>query len=231
MLARLGEGSAHPGGFLSTQRLLERHLLPQGSRILEIGCGTGRTACHLARCGYEVTAVDSNESMFEQASKRIAKEGAQVRLLSADACRLPFDEDTFDMVFVESVTVFTEAAESLREYSRVLKPGRKLLDREMILAGEKTALLKGSLKALYGMVTLARIEEWARLLEQAGFKDVHAEDIKTEILVTLDDVDMYREVDPTVFYDEQAFYMGQMNARILERYGKRLGSAVFVGTA
>ncbi|WP_028559402.1 class I SAM-dependent methyltransferase [Paenibacillus pinihumi] len=231
LLARLGEGSAHPGGFLSTKRLLEQQQLPQGSRVLEIGCGTGRTSCYLARSGCEVTAVDSNKAMIEQASKRIAREEAEVRLLHADACNLPFEDDTFDLVFIESVTVFTEAAVALKEYRRVLRPGGKLLDREMILTGADSTLLRGSLKALYGMKTLAREEGWLQMLEQAGFQNAAALDVKAEILVTLDDVDMYREVDPTVFFDDQAFYLGQMNARILERYGKKLGSAVFTGTS
>lgn len=231
LLARLGEGSAHPGGFMATMQLVERYPLPQGSRVLEIGCGTGRTSCHLARCGYQVTAVDSNESMLARAGRRIAREEAVVELIKGDAEQLPFADGRFDLVFVESVTVFTDALAALTEYRRVLKPGGLLLDRELTVSELSTSLMKGALQQLYGMRTLADEQRWLSMLRQAGFSQFESEDVRREIMVTLDDVDPNREVDPTLFFDETAFYLGQMNARILERYGTKLGSAVFVAVA
>ncbi len=231
LLARLGEGSAHPGGFMATMQLVERYPLPQGSRVLEIGCGTGRTSCHLARCGYQVTAVDSNESMLKRAERRIAREEAKVKLVRGDAEQLPFPDGIFDLVFVESVSIFTDARSALAEYRRVLKPGGTLLDRELTVSKESTALMKGAMRQLYGMRTMADEQGWLEMMRLAGFTHYSSEDVRPEIMVTLDDVDPNREVDPTLFFDEAAFYLGQMNARILERYRTKLGSAVFVARA
>ena len=66
MLSRLGMGSAHPGGFEATLRMLKNYPIQPGSRILEVGCGTGRTACHLSEMGYQVTAIDLNENMIKK---------------------------------------------------------------------------------------------------------------------------------------------------------------------
>ncbi|GAE08518.1 ubiquinone/menaquinone biosynthesis methyltransferase UbiE [Paenibacillus sp. JCM 10914] len=71
MLSKLGMGSAHPGGFEATLRMLKNYPIQSNSRILEVGCGTGRTSCHLAGLGYEVTAVDLNENMIKKARKRL----------------------------------------------------------------------------------------------------------------------------------------------------------------
>ena len=38
--------------------VLEELSLPPGSRILDVGCGTGRHAVELARRGYQITGVD-----------------------------------------------------------------------------------------------------------------------------------------------------------------------------
>lgn len=45
-------------------------LLSRGSRVVDVGCGTGRVAAELARRGHHVTGVDLDESMLEQARAR-----------------------------------------------------------------------------------------------------------------------------------------------------------------
>jgi predicted TPR repeat methyltransferase len=62
-----------------------RRLAPRAARNLELGCGTGAHAEHLARAGYAVHGVDQSESMLARASAR--KSG-----LPADvAARLSFE--------------------------------------------------------------------------------------------------------------------------------------------
>lgn len=43
-LAYYGIGSAHPGGFTLTKQLLAQLPFRHGANVLEIGCGTGKTA-------------------------------------------------------------------------------------------------------------------------------------------------------------------------------------------
>ncbi len=49
--------------------LLQRHGVPAGGRLLELGCGTGRHAAEFARCGYRVHGIDISEAMIVQANR------------------------------------------------------------------------------------------------------------------------------------------------------------------
>ena len=51
-----------------------------GDRVLEIGCGTGVDACHLAESGVEVLASDPSSQMIGVASRRVREKGLQARV-------------------------------------------------------------------------------------------------------------------------------------------------------
>lgn len=59
--------------------------LSPGSRILDMGCGTGRHAVELARRGYRLTGVDIAAGMLAQARKAAANAGVAVTWIEADA--------------------------------------------------------------------------------------------------------------------------------------------------
>lgn len=59
-----------------------------GGRALDVGCGRGRDAIHLAKKGWEVTAVDLEERALETARARAAEEGAEVRWMVGDVTKL-----------------------------------------------------------------------------------------------------------------------------------------------
>lgn len=227
MLARLGEGSAHPGGFMATMKLLDGLSLPGGNHILEIGCGTGRTACYLAKSGYRVTAIDLHRNMLDKAVRRARRERVDVRFVQADVAALPFPENHFDVVFVESVTIFTQWPSSLAEYRRVLKPAGLLVDREMVLSGRKTELMSRRLKQFYGIRTLATVTAWKKRLTQSGFTKVEVQEQSRSMGKWGVDHDPHREMDMTWFEDERMQRMSRTNDRLLAKYGNKLGYAVF----
>lgn len=128
LLAKQGVGSAHPGGFAATIDFLKDVSFLPGSKILEVGCGTGRTACYLAGQGYDVTALDIRPAMLRKARFRAQRQRVFVRWVEGDACDLPFPANQFDILLLESVTVFVDAKRALPEYRRVLRPGGRLYD-------------------------------------------------------------------------------------------------------
>src|SRR5438128_2565024 len=90
--------------FLSTEKTRQEveelvHLLnlPQGSAILDLGCGYGRHALLLAALGYRVTGLDRSEPLLHRAQSDAAAQGVQVRWVHDDMRRLSF-EDEFDVV-------------------------------------------------------------------------------------------------------------------------------------
>ncbi|SCZ14569.1 Methyltransferase domain-containing protein [Paenibacillus polysaccharolyticus] len=227
LLARLGEGSAHPGGFSATLQLLDSLSLPAGVHVLEIGCGTGRTACYLARQGYNVTAVDLHRHMLDKAVRRARKERVDVRFIQADATALPLPDHHVDVVFIESVTIFTSWRRALAEYRRVLKPGGLLVDREMVISGRKTELMSRRLKRFYGIRTLATVSAWKKRLRGCGFSKVEVKEQSRTMGKWGVDHDPLREMDMNWIEDKNIQRMSRTNDRLLLRYGKRLGYAVF----
>ncbi|MFQ5873559.1 MAG: class I SAM-dependent methyltransferase [Dehalococcoidia bacterium] len=66
--------------------------LPRGSRILDIGCGTGRHSVKLASRGYEVTGVDISSSMLDRAEEAAKEAGVSVEWIQADATQFRSDK-------------------------------------------------------------------------------------------------------------------------------------------
>lgn len=76
----------------------ERLNLAPGSRLLDVGCGSGQLALMAARDGIEVTGVDIASNLVERARTRAQAEGLRARFEEADAEALPFDDASFDVV-------------------------------------------------------------------------------------------------------------------------------------
>jgi 2-polyprenyl-3-methyl-5-hydroxy-6-metoxy-1,4-benzoquinol methylase len=71
----------------------------RSSRVLDIGCGTGRHSIELARRGYATTGVDLSGSMLAMARLKAQEAGVQVTFIQADARSLQFRDD-FDLVMM-----------------------------------------------------------------------------------------------------------------------------------
>jgi SAM-dependent methyltransferase len=161
----------HLGGRRATERLLAMRPLPPDAAVLEIGCGTGDTACYLARrFRARVLGLDLLMPNVLRARRRVASQNLveQVNLLRADAQQLPCPPDAFDLVLAESVLVFGDGKQMAREAHRVLKPGGVLAINELTLRAPPPERLSSMLNDLFGIP--ARQEgEWRDLLAQAGF--------------------------------------------------------------
>ncbi len=170
MLAAFGEGSAHPGGFAESIRLLETLDLTPGHRVLDLACGTGRTACYIAaQFGCETYGVDIQSRMVEKARKRASSlltlTAAPV-FLRGDGDRLPFPDEHFDVVLIESALSFMPIAQALQECKRVLKPGGRFANIELCA---EDPLPADRLMQLYGVERILTPDEWRTVHDQAGW--------------------------------------------------------------
>lgn len=92
---------------MAVAAMLERHGVPPGSRILELGAGNGRVALRLARLGYHVVGVEYSRLLLEDGIRRAGEAGllGRVDLRLGDAYRL--DEAVGGTVFDAVYTVWT----------------------------------------------------------------------------------------------------------------------------
>jgi len=96
----------------------------RGRSVLEVGCGAGVDLARFARGGAEVTGVDLAPSAIALARANFEQQGLQGRFEVADGERLPFPDNSFDMVFGHGVIQYTANPRQLvEECRRVLKPG------------------------------------------------------------------------------------------------------------
>jgi SAM-dependent methyltransferase len=77
--------------------LLELLNLPQGARLLDVGCGPGRHAVPLAAAGLAVTGVDVSQRFLDIAAAKSREANVPASFFVVDARQMPF-EDEFDAV-------------------------------------------------------------------------------------------------------------------------------------
>ena len=109
--------------------------LPAGGRLLELGCGAGNVALHMARRGWDVHGIDISPTAIDWAREHAAQQGVDARFDVADVVSLAGLADShFDLVLdghCLHCIIGTDRSRVLAAVQRVLKPGGVLLVRTM----------------------------------------------------------------------------------------------------
>jgi demethylmenaquinone methyltransferase / 2-methoxy-6-polyprenyl-1,4-benzoquinol methylase len=114
------------------ERAADRAELSAGDSVLDVCCGTGDLAFELSRRvapNGKVIGCDFSEPMLDLAREKAANRAVEgVRFEWADALSLPYDAGRFDAVTVGfGVRNFSDRDRGLREMTRVLRPGGRLV--------------------------------------------------------------------------------------------------------
>jgi ubiquinone/menaquinone biosynthesis C-methylase UbiE len=103
---------------------------PEGfARALEIGAGTGYFTLNLLRAGVvrEAVATDISAGMLQALQASAARLQLPVETERCEAESLPFDDDSFDLVFGHAVLHhLPDLDAAFREFRRVLRPGGRV---------------------------------------------------------------------------------------------------------
>ena len=104
----------------------------KATKILDIGCGTGRHAIELAGRGYKVVGIDLSESQLKRAREKASEQKLKIDFQQYDARKLPFSRK-FDLAIMlcEGAFPLMETDEMnfqiLKNAAKALKPGGKLI--------------------------------------------------------------------------------------------------------
>lgn len=147
-------------------------------KILDIGCGGGRTVSKLAAVATEgkVYGLDYSPASVAVATKtnRASIKRGRVEVREGSVSQIPFPTATFDLaVAVETHFWWPDLPEDLRELLRVLRPGGELAIIGEVYKGSstKTARLVEKYLPMTGMKLLSP-EEHRGLLTNAGYSNV-----------------------------------------------------------
>jgi ubiquinone/menaquinone biosynthesis C-methylase UbiE len=155
--------------------------LERDSYVLEIGCGSGGYALHLAeKIGCRILGLDLNESGIRNANQLAQSRGlASLALFQqVDASKdLPFDEDTFDAAFSNDVLCHVPGRLGvLAEIFRVLKPGGRFLFTDALVIAGMVSAEEIATRSSIGFYAYSPAGENERLMRQAGFSGIRAID-------------------------------------------------------
>ncbi|MBI4339975.1 MAG: class I SAM-dependent methyltransferase [Chloroflexi bacterium] len=109
--------------------------LKPGMSVLDCGCGPGTITIGLAEAVApgEVTGIDIGAQQIELARANAAQSGtANVRFQVADVLKLPFEDNSFDVVYANTLLMyFQDKQQPLKEMGRVLRPGGPIGIRDL----------------------------------------------------------------------------------------------------
>jgi sterol 24-C-methyltransferase len=122
-------------GFQDSLRRHERFVaekigLQAGMEALDVGCGVGGPARHLARqTGAHIVGLNDHAYQIERAEKLTRKRQLEhlVRFVKGDYMQVPFEADRFDAVYIiEASCHAPDRVQLFEELMRVMKPGALL---------------------------------------------------------------------------------------------------------
>jgi SAM-dependent methyltransferase len=121
--------AGEPASTAQLERIVNRYVWASeycgGARVVEIACGSGQGLGLLAGNATQLFAADYSAENLETVQRTY---GDKVPLIQLDAQRLPFRDQSFDVVVLLEALYFLPSAESfVREAARVLRPKGRLL--------------------------------------------------------------------------------------------------------
>lgn len=178
-LARLGKKRLRPGGITATNWLIEKGNFSKDSKVLEVACNMGTTSIELAqKFGCHITAIDLDSKALEKAKANLSKAGLsdKITLMQANALKLPFPDNSFDIVINEAMLTMLQGEakkKALKEYFRVLKPGGRLLTHDVSYESSDMANQLSQLRnTIHVKVEPLQVTQWVELFKDIGFSQV-----------------------------------------------------------
>ncbi len=161
----------------------------EGSRVLDVACGSGRPTLRIARkTGCSVHGVDTHAAAIAEARASAAQEGLTSRshFEQADASKpLPFDDATFDaLICIDAINHLPNRPAVLKEWARLLTPGGVLVFTDPIVVTGALSAEEMTIRSSIGFFLFVPPGLDERLLGESGFEVTDVADRTENMAVT-----------------------------------------------
>ncbi|KAJ0962646.1 hypothetical protein J5N97_027768 [Dioscorea zingiberensis] len=195
-----GEGFVSTGGIETTKEFVAKLELKPGQEVLDVGCGIGGGDFYMAdNFDVNVVGIDLSVNMISFALERAIGRKCSIEFEVADCTKKAYPDNTFDVIYSRDTILHIQDKPLLfRKFFKWLKPGGKVLISDYCKSSgtpseEFTEYIKQRGYDLHD------IKSYGKMLENAGFYEVVAEDRTNQFMQVLQ-----RELDD-VEKDKDAF--------------------------
>ena len=174
------------GGTQSTDVLADKAGIGADHHVLDIGCGLGGPALHLAGSkGCRVTGLDLVETNIDEAQRR-ANDRTLDHLVDfrvGDATALPFEDGGFDIVWGQDAWCHVpDKAKLIAESVRVLVPGGKIAFTDWLEIDAMSDTRRAEVHEATASTNMATMERYRDFLVTNGFEILVQEDISDDFI-------------------------------------------------
>ncbi|KAJ3670687.1 hypothetical protein LUZ60_008113 [Juncus effusus] len=181
-----GEGFVSTGGIETTKEFVAKLNLKPGQKVLDVGCGIGGGDFYMADYfDAHVIGIDLSVNMISFALERAIGRKSNVEFEVADCTKKVYNDNSFDVIYSRDTILHIQDKPALfKSFYNWLKPGGKVLISDYCKSeGEPTEEFAAYIKQRG--YDLHDVKAYGKMLEDAGFHDVVAEDRTNQFLEVL----------------------------------------------
>lgn len=185
--------SQHRAGFPEAffDRLQARGLIPEGTRLLDLGTGTGTVARGMALRGCDVIGLDISNRLIEKSRELDTQAGVEIQYKIASAEDTGFADERFDVVTAGQCWHWFDGDKTAQEAKRILVPNGHLIIAHFdwipladnVVAQTEALILKYNPKWHMGGGN-GFYPQWLVHMVQAGFTNIETFSFDLDVVYT-----------------------------------------------